>query len=48
MKPTKHEYTILKQIYNHIPAHLVQNLPELSEWTRRHDHFHHGVRYKNS
>ena len=26
MKPAKHEYTILKQICQHIPAHLVPKL----------------------
>jgi len=26
MKPAKHEYTILKQICSHIPAHLVPKL----------------------
>ena len=26
MKPAKHSYTILKQICNHIPAHLVPKL----------------------
>jgi len=42
MKPAKHQYTILKQICQHIPAHLVPKLARSFEVDKKHAPFRLG------